>query len=64
MFRISTFLFFILLLGSSRTAYAQDQCGQTAYLEYLEGVAPGINENIEKSFFYALSESEMKTKRS
>ena len=50
------------LIAISTSAQEAEQCGQKAYLEYLEELQPGINAHIDETFFKALSESSLKTK--
>ena len=50
------------LIAISTSAQETEQCGQKAYLEYLEELQPGINAHIDETFFKALSESSLKTK--
>lgn len=58
------FIFFSLtFMAAFNSLFAQHQCGQTAYMEYLETISPGINEAAENSFFEALRESRIKTKK-
>ena len=61
--RLFLFLFNFLTLLSSGDLLAQSLCGQTAYLTYLETLHPGFNEAAENTFFTALRESKIKTKK-
>lgn len=56
-------LFSFIALGNSGHLMAQSLCGQTAYLTYLEMLYPGFNEMAENTFFTALRESKIKTKK-
>lgn len=60
-----TFLLFVsfVVFGSFGNAFGQDLCGQTAYLEYLDSIQPGFQAEAENTFFTALRESKIKTKK-
>jgi hypothetical protein len=55
----------IIFCFASAMAFAQqsEQCGQSAYVKYLESINPGITDNINETFFDALKQSKLKTKR-
>ena len=61
--RILLLSFSFIVLSNSSHLLAQDLCGQTAYLAYLETLHPGFNEAAETTFFAALRESKIKTKK-
>jgi len=56
----------ILILFLSISAFSQEveQCGQTAYMEYLESINPGLKQNMDATFIQALAQSKIKTKTS
>ena len=56
----------ILILFLSISAFSQEveQCGHTAYMEYLESINPGIKQNMDATFKQALAQSKIKTKTS
>ena len=56
----------ILILFLSFSAFSQEveQCGHTAYMEYLELINPGIKQNMDVTFKQALTHSKIKTKTS
>ncbi|MGB1038283.1 MAG: hypothetical protein ACPGYY_06505, partial [Bacteroidia bacterium] len=63
MSRIASVIVVIFGLFLSTNVYSQDRCGHVEYLKYLESVDSGINRSIEESFFTALSQSKIKSKR-
>lgn len=50
------------LIAVNASAQEIEQCGQKAYLEYLEELQPGINAHIDETFFKARSNSDLKSK--
>ncbi len=61
--RIVLYLLSFIALSNSNHLMAQGLCGQTAYLTYLETLNHGFIEAAENTFFTALRESKIKTKR-
>lgn len=57
---VACFLFF----GSELQAQEIEPCGQVDYLKYLEQSQPGLQENIDKTYFNALTHSQLKNKKS
>ena len=53
----------VCLFGISVSAQEADPCGHAAYMEYLESINPGITDNINETFFDALKQSRLKTKK-
>ena len=53
----------LIVLGSFGKARAQDLCGQRAYMQYLDSIHPGFSASVENTFFTALKQSKIKTKK-
>ena len=53
----------VCLLSLFVSAQETEQCGHTEYVKYLETINPGITDNINETFFDALKQSRLKTKR-
>lgn len=63
MSRITAVVLFVFGLFFSTNVFSQDRCGHVEYLKYLESIDSGINRSIDESFFRALSQSKIKSKR-
>jgi hypothetical protein len=61
---IRNYLLVLLVFIYTEKAAAQhiEQCGHTAYIEYLESLSPGIKEHIDATFHQALAQSKQKNK--
>lgn len=61
--RLLLFFLSFVILGSFNVSFGQSLCGQNAYIEYLDSLTPGLKTAAENTFFTALRDSKMKTKR-